>query len=145
METDLVNLSFYRFYPVSDILELRAHLRAICADLKLRGTILLAPEGVNAGVSGTRESIDKFKAHVREKMGIENTAFKEAEITSHSFKRMLVKIKKEIITLGVPEVRPNQETGKRLAPVELKQWLDQGRPIVLLDTRNNYEVEVGTF
>ncbi len=145
MKVELTHLSFYRFYPIVDPIVLRMQLKSLCAQLELMGTILIAPEGINVGLSGSRNSIEGFKTYANQNLGIEITSFKEAEISEHSYKRMLVKIKKEIITLGIPEIRPDQETGKRLSPADLKQWLDEGRSVILLDTRNDYETAVGSF
>lgn len=143
--TSLINLNTYRFVRLEKLEELRGQIKALCRDLDLKGTILIAHEGLNIGVSGTPHAIEKFKDFASQVLGIERCAFKEARITTSSFNRLLVKIKKEIIPVGDPEVRPDVMTGKRLSAAELKTWLDEGRPIVLLDTRNRYEVEVGTF
>jgi UPF0176 protein len=145
METQLINLTFYSFFPLGDLISLRKQLKAFCDELKLRGTILLAPEGINAGLTGTLASIQQFKAFSRDQLKVKENAFKEANVPEHSFKRMLVKIKKEIITVGDSDIRPDQQTGKRLSPSELKKWLDENRSFVLLDTRNEYEIEVGSF
>jgi UPF0176 protein len=148
MTPNLVNLGFYRFYQIGDLValrELRVRLQAICAELQMKGTILIAPEGINAMVSASLASIEAFKDFAREHLGIENPAFKQVHVPNHSFRRMLIKIKKEIIPVGDPTLQPCKQTGKRLTPQELKQWIDEHRPMVLLDTRNHYEVEVGSF
>lgn len=148
MNSDLVNLSFYRFYRVGNetaLHELRAQLQILCGDLNLRGTILIASEGVNGMLAGDRPSIERFKDFSREHLEVEDRAFKEALVPLNSFTRMLIKIKKEIISVGDPDLRPDEQTAQRLSPSELKQWLTERRSFVLLDTRNHYEVEVGTF
>ncbi len=154
-------LTFYRFIRLplagrdKDLPTLRVRLRKLCTELDLRGTILIAEEGINAGLSGSRESIDRFRDFARQEFSIPSdaapgpgdleSAFKLSEAERHPFNRLLVRIKKEIISLGISTVRPDEHTGKRLSAAELKQWLDEGRPVVLLDTRNQYEVDVGTF
>lgn len=148
MNSDLVNLSFYRFFRIgdeSDLKTLKNELKSVCADLNLNGTILLAKEGINAMLTGTFQSVEIFKVYCRDRFGIENRSFKQANVTATSFTRMLIKIKKEIISVGDPSLCPDQETGKRISPKELKKWFDEGRDFHLLDTRNNYEVAVGTF
>lgn len=148
MSQQLVHLSFYRFYQVGNaeaMQKLRTHLKAICIGLQLKGTVLIAPEGVNAMVAGSRESIDAFKEVCRTELGVPDRVFREAPAQEEPFKRMLVKLKKEIITVGDPDLRPDLETAERISPVQLKQWMDEGKPFVLLDTRNDYEVAVGTF
>jgi predicted sulfurtransferase len=148
MTSELVHLSFYRFYRVGDttvLLELRMRLQQLCTELQLQGTFLLASEGVNVMMAGSRESIDIFKTFCRKHLGVDEQLFKEASVTSNPFHRLLIKIKKEIISVGDTELRPDEQTGKRISPQALKQWLDEGKPILLVDTRNQYEVQVGTF
>jgi UPF0176 protein len=149
MSNALVNLAFYRFLRIEeklgDLQALRARLRPIFREWDLKGSFLLAPEGINAMVTGTRENIELLKAFAKNEFGCIDSDFKEGEVAYHSFNRLLLKVKKEIITVGAPEVRPDERTGQRLHPKELERWLDEKKPIVLLDTRNNYEINVGTF
>lgn len=140
-----IHLSFYRFFRLEDLPNHRVRLKSLCRDLELRGTILIAPEGINAMVTGHQEAVTKLRAHVKEAYGIRESDFKEAPVPDDAFNRMLVKIKKEIITIGDPELRPDEFTAPRVSPRELKTWLDEKRPVRLLDTRNLYEIEVGTF
>ncbi len=145
MEADFINLSGYRFFNLPQIHDLRAQLKSLCEELKLYGTLLLSPEGINIGLSGARDPIDAFKHFVTSKLGFQESDFKETRVKSISFNRLLVKIKKEIITVGDPSIRPTEQTGIRLSPQDLKTWLDEKRPIVLLDARNQYETEIGAF
>ncbi len=149
MSTKLVNLGYYRFFPlakeISPLPELRVRLRTLCEELRIKGTILLAEEGINVMMSGTRESIDAFKQFSREHLGIQDRLFKESLVEEDSFKGLWIRIKKEIISVGDPEIRPDLKTAPRLSPAEMKQWLDERRPMILLDTRNDYEYQVGTF
>jgi len=148
MNADLIHLSFYRFYDAGDtaaLQSLRVRLRAICTELDLKGTFLLSHEGVNAMLSGARTSVESFKSFAREVFGVSDRDFKVASVANDAFHRLLVKIKKEIISVGDTGLRPHEQTAQRLSPAELKTWLDEGRPMILLDTRNRYEIEVGTF
>src|SRR6202000_1271616 len=77
--------------------------------------------------------------------GLEDVQVKVSETDHQPFRRMLVRIKKEIIAFGVEGIEPARRTSPKLSPRELKHWLDEGRPITLLDTRNDYEVKLGTF
>jgi len=143
-----VNLSFYRFYRMgtpAELQERKAELRAFCRAHSLKGTILLAPEGVNVMICGEASAIAAFREKAKELFGVTDRDFKEAEDPGNSFHRMLIKIKKEIITIGATEIKPDFKTAPRVAPKELKRWLDEKKPLVLLDTRNQYEIEVGTF
>ncbi len=140
-----INLSCYHFLPLENLPELRTQLQKLCHDLTLKGTILLAPEGINFFVAGTRGSIDQFMTELRKMLGLPNLTPKESESSEQPFKRMLVKIKKEIIAFGVEGIDPAAYTSPRVMPQTLKQWLDEGKPVVLFDTRNDYEVSMGTF
>ncbi len=139
----MVNLSFYKFMPLAALPELKAELRALGQKLRLQGTILIAEEGVNAMVSGEAAEISEFRAWCLARFG--ELSCKEGFAPEHSFHRLLVKIKKEIISVGDPTLKPHERTAARLSASELKKWLDEGRDFHFLDTRNTYEVEVGTF
>jgi len=146
-EPAVVNLSAYRFTPFAaeELPALREKLAARAADLGLRGTVLLAPEGINLFVAGSHESTDAFMADLRALPGLADLAAKESLSVIQPFRRMLVKIKKEIIAFGIDGIDPARAPAPRLDPRELKRWLDENRPVVLLDTRNDYEVAAGTF
>jgi UPF0176 protein len=141
----VTNISTYRFAPLSRLKELREELQADCKAWNLKGTILLAPEGINLFVAGSAESIDLLLAKLRAIHGLEDLAPKVSLSETQPFNRMLVRLKKEIISFGVEAVRPADYTSPKLAPTELKRWLDEGKPVTLLDTRNDYEVKLGTF
>jgi UPF0176 protein len=96
-------------------------------------------------VSGAPAAIDAMKLMARKEWGVSPSAFKEAPCSTQSFTRLLVKIKNELIPIGDQEIRPHETTGTYLSAQTLKRWLDEGRPITLLDTRNDYEVKTGTF
>lgn len=144
----VLNISAYKFTPFSaeELPPLRERLLALTRDqLGLRGTILLSTEGINLFVAGPREATDVLLAELRSVRGLEDLAPKESESAEKPFNRMLVKIKKEIIAFGVEGIDPARAPAPRLDPRTLKQWLDEGRPVTLLDTRNDYEVKLGTF
>lgn len=141
----MINVAFYKFTPLAELPELRARVRERLQAIGVKGSVLLAPEGVNAMLSGEPEAIEAAKLFATEAFGVDPSNFKKGEVSEHSFNRLLVKIKKEIIPVGDPAVRPDLKTAPYLPAKELKQWLDEGRPVILLDTRNDYEVEVGTF
>ena len=140
-----INLSTYRFAPLDDLPALRERLLRLCHDRALKGTILLSPEGINIFVAGSRENVDALLAEVRAVPGLADLAAKESESDTQPFNRMLVKIKKEIIAFGIEGIDPARRPTAKLAPLTLKQWLDEGRPLTLLDTRNDYEVRMGSF
>jgi UPF0176 protein len=139
------NIAAYRFAPLDNLRELRASLLARCKALQLKGTILLSAEGINLFVAGSADSIEALLSHLRGIAGLEGLAAKYSETASQPFTRMLVRLKKEIIAFGVPGIEPARYTSPRITAQELRRWLDEGRPVTLLDTRNDYEVKLGTF
>jgi UPF0176 protein len=141
---NIVVAAFYRFAPLADPAALRSELLAACQDAGVRGTILLAKEGVNGTLSGTREAIDGALAGVRGLPGMTDLPVKESRHVEHPFGRLRVKLKREIVTLGVPGVDPGRRTGTHVAPEDWNALI--GEPgVTLLDTRNRYEVHLGTF
>ena len=143
--SSFVNIAAYKFAELTRLVELRQELRGLAKANRLRGTILLSPEGINLFVAGSREGIDILLGRLRAIAGLADIEVKESLSDDQPFNRMLVKIKQEIIAFGIPEINPARYTSRRLSASELKQWLDEGRHVTLLDTRNNYEVEIGTF
>jgi UPF0176 protein len=141
----IVNISTYCFAPLSDLKFLREELAESCRDWGLKGTILLSPEGINLFVAGEESSVDRLLDRLRAIGGLEGLKPKRSWSEDQPFNRMLVRLKKEIISFGVETVRPAEYTSPKIAPKELKRWLDEGKPVTLLDTRNDYEVKLGTF
>ena len=143
--TKISNIAAYKFVALPDLRALRSRLLALCKNWQLKGTILLATEGINLFVAGDPEQVARLLAELRQLPGLEDLQAKFSETDHQPFRRMLVRIKKEIIAFGVEGIDPAQRTSPKLAPKELKQWLDEGRSVTLLDTRNDYEVKLGTF
>jgi RluA family pseudouridine synthase len=141
----IVNIAAYKFVTLSDIRALRARLVAQCRAWELKGTILLSVEGINLFIAGEREKIGLLLGELRRLPGLEDLKPKFSETEHQPFTRMLVRLKKEIIAFGVAGIEPGRRTSPKLSAKELKQWLDEGRPVTLLDTRNDYEVKLGTF
>jgi len=140
-----INFSAYKFAPLEDLPALKERLLGLTKAKGLRGTILLSPEGINFFVAGVRAAMDELLAELRAVPGLEDLKPKESESAEQPFNRMLVKIKKEIIAFGVAGIDPARHPTAKLPARTLKQWLDEGRPLTLLDTRNDYEVHMGTF
>lgn len=141
----VTNISTYKFAPLADLKPLRERLIAQCQTWGLKGTILLSTEGINLFVAGPRAEIDLLIAELRSIPGLETLTPKISLSEHQPFNRMLVRIKKEIIAFGVEGIDPGRRTSPKLPAKELKRWLDEGRPVTLLDTRNDYEVRLGTF
>jgi UPF0176 protein len=145
-----VNIAAYKFISIDDTEELRPQFQALCKDLDLKGTILLTPEGINMFLSGPRAAIDHYLRWLRADARFSDIDVKESYSQEQSHKRMLVKIKKEIITMRMPLIKPEQGRAPFVDAATLKRWLDQGhddagKPVVMVDTRNDFEVDVGTF
>lgn len=143
--SSFLNIAAYKFVRLDDLKPLRDRLLASCRGWGLKGTILLSPEGINLFVAGDRESVESLVSLLRSLPGLEDLTPKFSESADQPFTRMLVRIKKEIIAFGVEGINPAERTSPKLAPATLKDWLDEGRPVNLLDTRNDYEVKLGTF
>ena len=141
----VTNIAAYKFAPLPDLKPLREELLTLCKTRGLRGTILLSTEGINLFVAGDRGGIDALLLRLRELPGLADFPVKLSESDNQPFRRMLVRIKKEIISFGVDGIDPAARPSPKLSPRELKQWLDEGRPVTLLDTRNDYEIKLGTF
>ena len=141
----ILNIAAYKFLPLSDLKTLRTRLQTLCKAANLKGTILLSPEGINLFVAGAADGIERLLTELRGWPGLQDLAPKMSETADQPFRRMLVRLKKEIIAFGVPGIDPARRTSPKLSARELKRWLDEGRPVTLLDTRNDYEVKLGTF
>jgi len=140
-----VNVAAYKFVELTDLAGRRQRLRRLCQELDLRGTILLAEEGINLFVAGAADAVKGLIETINADPEIGQLTTKLSETDYQPFNRMLVKVKKEIIAFGVEGISPARHTSQKIVPSELKQWLDEGREVTLLDTRNEYEVELGTF
>jgi UPF0176 protein len=140
--------ALYQFVPLPDFRELKDPLHKLCLDLGVRGTLLLAHEGINGTVAGSHEAVDALMIELREgtlfRGRLDNLELKFSTATEMPFKRMKVRLKKEIVTLGDPQTDPLRRVGTYVTPAEWNRLLDEAG-IVLLDTRNDFEVEMGTF
>ncbi len=145
MENTVLNIAAYKFVALDELPALRGELRELCEELELKGTILLAPEGINLFLAGSEKSVETLLGKLRARHAFNNLVDKRSYSSTQPFGKLLVKLKKEIIAIGRPEINPARHPAPRLAPRELKRWLDEGRDVVLFDTRNSFEVEHGTF
>ena len=141
----ITNISTYKFAHMTGLKELRERLLKLCKSMELKGTILLSTEGVNLFIAGPAEAVDTLVAELRSLPGLEDLTPKVSLSEEQPFRRMLVRIKKEIIAFGVEGIDPSKYTSRHLPPQELKKWLDEDREVLLFDTRNDYEVKMGTF
>ncbi|MBU3723742.1 MAG: sulfurtransferase, partial [Limnohabitans sp.] len=147
---NILNISCYKFVPLLDAKELRPVLLERCLARALKGTILLAEEGINMFLAGPAEAVRGFVSELHTDPRFSDITPKESWSETVPFKKMLVKVKGEIIRMNHPTIRPAEGRAPAVSPATAKRWLDQGfddngRPVVILDTRNDYEVDEGTF
>lgn len=142
-----LNLSAYKFIQleVSTLPSLRYQLKQWAVECGLKGTILLSSEGINLFLAATAETAERFQQYLKTFPVFADIWFKVSQSEYIPFKRMIVRIKSEIITMKQPHVQPAQHTAPYLEPKVLEQWYDQKKAMVLLDTRNTYEFTQGTF
>lgn len=136
--------ALYRFARFEDPAALRAHLLEACSANGIKGTLLLAREGINGTIAGTLEAIDAVLAHIRTLPGCVDLEVKFSTAETMPFHRMKVRVKREIVTMGQPDVDPLTGTGHYVTPADWNALIDDPDTIVI-DTRNDYEVKVGTF
>ena len=128
MNSTFVNIAGYKFVTLGDLSDLKAELLPRCRELELKGTILLSTEGINLFLAGDRKGVDTFLNELRQREPFADFEVKESVSDHQPFNRMLVRLKKEIISMGVPAIVPEQRTSPKLKATELKQWLDDGKP-----------------
>ncbi len=136
--------ALYRFTPFADPEALRAPLERACAESGVTGTLLLAREGINGTIAGSRAGVDAVLAHIRALPGCAGIEWKESAASAPPFGRLKVRVKREIVTMGQPDVDPRARAGRY---VEARAWNDLIRrpDVAVIDTRNDYEVAIGTF
>lgn len=146
----VLNISTYKFVPLPNAAALREVLLGRAQALQLKGTILLAEEGINMFLAGPADDVRSFVTQLQQDPRFADIAPKESWSDTQPFKKMLVKVKGEIIRMNHPTIKPADGRAPSVAPATVKRWLDQGhddngRPVVTLDTRNDFEVDEGTF
>ncbi len=140
----IVVAALYKFVRLDDFEQLREPLLTLMLAQNVRGTLLLASEGINGTIAGPRAGIDTVLGWLREDPRLADLEHKESFHDEHPFLRTKVKLKKEIVTMGVEGIDPNRTVGTYLSPQEWNAVISDPETI-LIDTRNDYEVEVGTF
>ncbi|HNV87839.1 MAG TPA: rhodanese-related sulfurtransferase [Methylotenera sp.] len=140
--------ALYKFVSLPDYKTLQAPILAECQKHNIKGTLLLAGEGINGTIAGLPDDVRKVLDYLRQdpvfKQRLANLEHKESYADEHPFYRMKVKLKKEIVTMGVPSVNPNNTVGTYVKPEDWNALISDP-DVILLDTRNDYEVHIGTF
>ena len=144
MPTQYVTCALYKFVALPHFRSLRAPLLKVMTDNQVFGTLLLASEGINGTVSSTRESIDTLLAWLDQQPGLDNIEYKESFDSKIPFYRTKVKLKKEIVTMGVQGIDPKRTVGTYVKPENWNELIADP-DVMVVDTRNHYEVQIGTF
>ena len=148
--TQIINIAAYKFVGLANLEQRKAEVMSQAQALTLKGTVLLTPEGINLFLAGTRPAIDHFLIWLRTDPAFADLEVKYSASEGVPFKKLLVKIKKEIIRMNHPTIRPEAGRAPAVDAHTAARWIsegkdDAGRPVVLLDTRNDFEVQAGTF
>ena len=136
--------ALYKFVELPDFADLQVPLLAFCEAHGIKGTLLLAPEGINGTIAGLPDDVRAVLAYLHSDPRLKELDHKESWASTMPFYRLKVRLKKEIVTLGVPDVHPALNAGQYVKPGEWNALIDQPE-VVLVDTRNDYEVAIGTF
>ena len=146
----ILNIAAYLFVSLDKLEELRSRMLQECNERHLKGTILLTGEGINLFLAGVELEMRGFLKWLRSDSRFAAIEAKESWSDEQPFKKMLIKLKSEIIRMNHPSIQPEKGRANFITPQKLKEWLDRGtddlgRPVVMLDTRNAFEIDYGTF
>ena len=136
--------TFYKFVTISNLEATRAQILTWCQQREIKGTIILAEEGINGTIAGSSDAIADILTALRSLPGLTDLEHKESTSEKLPFARLKIKIKPEIVTLGLPAVNPTRQVGTYVEPQDWNQIISDPE-VVVIDTRNDYEVEIGTF
>ena len=140
----LLVAAFYKFIQLDDLESLQERIESCCQENNVFGIVLLAHEGINSTIAGTREGVGKVLEFLRQDSRFADLQWKESCATKQPFRKLRVRLKKEIVTLGIPGVDPNQLVGTYIKPSEWNALISDP-DVFVIDTRNHYETEIGTF
>jgi UPF0176 protein len=140
----LIVAALYHFTRFGDLGAIQRPLAKLCCAQGVKGSLLIAPEGINGTIAGSRGGIDAVLAHIRSLPGCAGIEWKEAPAAAMPFGKMKVRLKREIVTMGQPDVDPRARVGHYVDPAEWNALISQP-DVVVIDTRNDYEVSIGTF
>ena len=144
-EKIIVNIAGYKFEPLDDPIDLVSTYQQKCDELLLKGSMLISKNGINFSLAGTQQATDTIIAFLEKDNRFLNIPLKVTYSNEQPFRRMKVRLKKEIISLGRKDINPRELTGERISPQNLKNLLDSKKEVLVLDTRNEYETRVGKF
>ncbi len=137
-------LAFYKFTHFNSLSKLRSDLINFCDENRVLGTVLISSEGLNGTIAGHEENIDSVLRFFQNLPACKDLEYKLAFVSRMPFLKLRIRLKKEIVTMGRPEVNPNKFVGNYIKATDWNRFIEQD-DVVLIDTRNDYEVEIGTF
>lgn len=142
---EFLNVAGYKFEPLENLDSLIPEFQNKCDQLGLKGSVYLSPNGINFSIAGTEENIDTYIQFMEEDSRFRDIPLKKTFSETQPFRRMKVRLKKEIISLGRDDINPRELTGDYISPRELFEMYETKEDVIVLDTRNEYETRVGLF
>ena len=144
-DLDVLNIAGYKFEPLNDVEVLVPEFQSVCDDLDLKGSVYLSPNGINFSLAGSEEAIQQYLYFMEQDKRFLDIPLKKTYSETQPFRRMKVRPKKEIISLGRDDINPRELTGEYVTPKELFAMYENNEDVIVLDTRNEYETRVGLF
>jgi len=142
---EFLNVAGYKFEPLENLDSLIPEFQNKCDELGLKGSVYLSPNGINFSIAGTEENVDIYIKFMEEDSRLRDIPLKKTFSETQPFRRMKVRLKKEIISLGRDDINPRELTGDYISPRELFEIYEKKEDVIVLDTRNEYETRVGLF
>ena len=142
---EFLNVAGYKFDPLENLDSLIPKFQNKCDELGLKGSVYLSPNGINFSIAGTEENVDTYIKFMEEDSRFRDIPLKKTFSETQPFRRMKVRLKKEIISLGRDDINPSELTGNYISPKELFEMYEKKEDVIVLDTRNEYETRVGIF
>ena len=142
---EFLNVAGYKFEPLENLDSLIPEFQNKCDELGLKGSVYLSPNGINFSIAGTEKNIDTYIEFMEEDSRFRDIPLKKTFSETQPFRRMKVRLKKEIISLGRDDINPRELTGDYISPRELFEIYEKKEDVIVLDTRNEYETRVGLF
>lgn len=142
---EFLNVAGYKFEPLENLDSVIPEFQNKCDELGLKGSVYLSPNGINFSIAGTEADIDTYIKFMEEDVRFKDIPLKKTFSETQPFRRMKVRLKKEIISLGRDDINPSELTGNYISPKELFEMYEKKEDVIVLDTRNEYETRVGIF
>ena len=142
---EILNVAGYKFEPLKDLDSLIPQFQNKCDELELKGSVYLSPNGINFSIAGTKENVNTYIKFMEQNPKFKDIPLKKTFSATQPFRRMKVRLKKEIISLGRDDINPKEITGEYISPRELFEIYENKEDVIVLDTRNEYETRVGAF